>query len=372
VAATHDTGKDIYLLNEYDVLNISDLSVDQNLGRSEAVVTVSNADQSWNIFLSDPTNHGNLAIVELKFSGLSENMSVFRGVVDHVEYSDRDMTASLYIYDRLAKILDQEIDPRPDALDMVNGASTNPADFIWDILTAEAGLDDTASQDNIDIDYTKWSDWRTKLSSQNFTIGARIPRTHTYRSALQAILYFCSSWGFMTNEGKIGFDYAANDAVAGDDTWTQAHILMDVDGSRIDGNRPYPDLTEIVNNQWVSHGFDSTTGIWTSAEQGTIVQNQDTTSQGDYGVMSIAEANPIIWHEDATSATGGSDWVEDIHANPRIFSELTTWLYGARVEIGDVIDLTDADWSWTNELMKVERILSFNLTNFTIQVLLRA
>lgn len=372
VATIHSTGIDIYILAEYDVMNVSDLSVDQNLGRPEAVVTVSNADQSWNIFLSDLTNHGNLGIIELKFSGLSENMSLFRGVVDHVELSDRDMTASIYLYDRLAKFLDQEMDPRPGALDLVNGPYTNPMSFIWEILVTEGGLDSTASQANRDIDYAKWDALKTKLAAQNFNIGVRIPRMHTYRSAIQAILYLCSCWGFMTHEGKIGFDYAANDAGAGDDTWTQAHILMNQNGRDIDGNAPYTDITEIVNDQWVSHGFDHTTGIWLSDTDGTIVHNSDGTSQGVYGIMASAEANPIVWHDTIASATGGSDWVEDIHKDPMIFAPLTTWLYGARVEIGDVIDLTDGDWSWTNKLMKVERVLSWNVTDFAIQVLLRA
>lgn len=372
VAATHNTATDIYILNEYPVLNISDISVDNELGSSEAVVTVSNADQSWNIFLSDLTNHGNQAQIELKFDGLSENMTVWSGVVDHTEYEDDSMTLSIYLSQPIAKLLDTTIDPRPEALIMVNGPDDNPLDFIWAILVDEGGLDSTASQANKDIDYASWSATQVKVGAQNIDIRARLSRSHTYRSAIQAVLYICSCWSFITHEGKIGFAYAANDAVAGDDTWTAAHILRTVDGSRIAGHRISTDVEEIVNDQFVSHEYIYTRGKWQSDIDGTIVNNQDATSQNDYGVHSLAEADTNIWHFDVASATGGSDWVEDINKDPKIFSSITTWLYGARIQPGDVVDLTDPDYGFTNKLMKIERILSFNMTNFTLTVLARA
>lgn len=372
IADTHADTTDIYIMTIYPVMNISDLSFDPFLGTPEAVVTVSNADQSWNIFLSDLTNHTRLAIIELQFTGLDEYMPIFTGIVDHVEYSDINMTCSIYLNHKLAKFLNQEIDPDTDALDMVNGPDTNPMDFIWAILVDEGGLDSEESQDNIDIDHTMLDITRTKLTAQNISIGARIPRAHTYRTAIQLILDLCSCWGFVTNEGKIGFDYAANDAVAGDHTWTQAHILSSVDGGDVDGNRPFTDASEIVNWQNMAYGYvphgipDDTLGLWT----GTTI-NQDGTSQGVYGLAAIAEAGTLVWHNNAASATGGSDWVEDIHKNPMVFSEIKTWLYGARVQIGDVIDFTDADYGWTNELLKIMNV-SWDLTNFVITVLVRA
>jgi hypothetical protein len=374
IAATHNDNSDIYLFDIYSVLDVSDISIDPDLGASEAIVTLSNADQSMNIFLSDLTNHGNPARIELGISGESDTMTVFTGVIDHTEFSDRDMTCSLYLTQQstVLNLLDQTISPAPDALDMVNGVDTNPLDFIWSILTAEGGLDSTVTQDNIDIDYTTWSAVQTKVGTQNFSIGARIPRSHTYRSALQLILDFCSCWAFITNEGKLGFAYADNDAVAGDDTWSESEILHKVNGSTIDGHRVSTDQSEIINNQFVSFGFSITTGLWSSSELGTTLQNQEATSQSDYGVRSIAEADTQIWHVDVTSATGGSNWVESIHKDPKILSEVTAWLYGARSQIGDVIDLTDVDYGFTNKLMKIMRIVSFNLTDFTVTVLMRA
>jgi hypothetical protein len=372
VAATHSTGRDIYLFDSYPVLGVSDISVDNNLGESEAVVHVSNADQSWNIFLSDPTNHGNLARIELTISPIADNMTLFTGAVDHVEYSDRDMSCYIYLRDRLAKTLDQQMGSSFSNVDYT-AVAQNAADIAWDILTTLASLDDTSTQDNIDIDYTKWDAWKTKLTAQNMDdMKGYFVGGSTYRSAIQQILYVTSSWGFITNEGKLGFDYADNDAVAGDDTWTQAHILTEVGGSRVDGNRPVTDLENLVNYQYVSYGHDPILGTWQSEIDGTPVLNQDLTSQDEYGISAIAEANPNFWHHDSASATGGSDWVESIHSTPKIYTELMTWMYGFRTEIGDVIDLTDADYGWTNKLMKVERIQSLNMTNFTLTLLLRA
>ncbi len=374
IATTHNIGTDIYLFDSYPVLDISDISVDPDLGASQAVATLSNADQSMNILLSDLTNHGNPARIELGISGQSDTMTVFTGVIDHTEFGDRDMTCSLYLTQQssVLNLLDQTISPLPDALTISQGSDNNPLDFIWAILVDEGGLDSTASQDNIDIDYTTWSAVQVKLGAQNFNMQASIPRSYTYRSAIQLILDFCSCWGFITNEGKIGFAYAANDAVGGDDTWTAAHILRTVDGSLIDGHRVTTDQAEIVNNQFVSFGYDLDTRLWSSSESGTTLQNQEATSQVVYGVRSIAEADTQIWHVDITSATGGSDWVEDINKDPKILSEIVTWLYGARSQIGDVIDLTDGDYGFANKLMKIMRIVSFNMTDFTVTVLMRA
>lgn len=365
IADTHNIGQDIYIHAEYDVLDVTDISTDPDFGSSEAVAHLSNADQFWNIFLSDPTNHGNPASIELKFDALAENMYIYRGVVDHVEYGDRDMSIYLYLKDPLDKKLNEVIDPSFGALQLYI-PSENPMDTIWAILVTEGEFDSTESQANVDIDWAKFDAVRTKLTAQNLSFTARIPRSHTYRSACQTVLYLASCWAFRTNEGKIGFAYAANDAGGGDDTWTQDHILDDVNGGRVDGNRPYTDASGIVNLQNTAWGYDIDLKTWGGNEI-----NSDGTSQNNYGTLTIVEADYIIWHDDAASTVGGSDWIESIYASPRIYSELLTWLNGIRSEIGDTIDLTDADYGWTNNLMKIERILSINMSDFTIAVLLR-
>lgn len=365
-AETHDTGKDIYIHEEKAVLSITDLTIDPDFGANEAVVEVSNADQAWNIFLSDLTNHGKTATINLKFDGLDERMPLFTGVVDHVEYSDSNMSAFIYLSDTVTKKLDEQIGAPGDEIDWYTVAAQTPSDMVWELLTTFAGLDDTITQANKDIDWASWGAWAGFVSAQNLSFKAKIPKGHTYRSAIQAILYLAQSWTFLTNEGKLGFHYRDNDTISGDDTWTQAQIITDVDGSKVDGNRPYTDIEEIVNWQNVAHGYDPDTGIWRSATLGNPVVNQDAASQNAYGLQAMAEADTIIWHDDIASAQGGSDWFEGIHSNPKVYTELLTSLYGYRVEIGDVIDLTDADYGWTNELVKIEKILAIDLTNFTI------
>lgn len=372
VADTHADTTDIYLMAIYPIMNISDISFDELLGTPEAVVTVSNADQSWNIFLSDLTNHTKLAIIELGFTGLSEWISIFTGEVDHVEYSDMNMTCSIYIVHKLTKFLNEEIGNSRDVLEYT---AQNAADIIWGILVTEGGLDSELSQDNKYLDYKLWGDWKTKLAGENMDdIAARIPKSHTYRSACQLVLDLTSSWAFITNEGKIGFTHAVNDAGGSDDTWTRAQILSSVDGSDVEGNRPHTNVEELVNFVNVAYGYDpkgipdptGVLGLWTATEP------VSGSTSADYGLSSIAEANVYIWHDDQASALGGAGWVIDIHENPMVFFETKVWLYGARVQIGDTIDLTDTDYGWSNELMKVMRIISFDLTNFVITVLVRA
>ncbi len=368
IAATHSNNEDIYIMTIYQILSITDLSIDPDFGANEAVVEVSNADQSWNIFLSAPQNHGKSATIELKFDALAETMALFTGVVDHVEFSDVNMSAFVYLSDRLTKKLDETIGSARDVIDWYTVAAQTPDIMVWELLTTFAGLDNTPSQDNIDIDYSKLEAWTAKTLNQNLSFKALIPKSHTYRSAIQMILYLSQSWAFITNEGKVGLAYRDNDAVSGDDTWTQAQLLTEVGGSKVDGNRPYTDLTEIINWQNVAHGYDPLTGIWASETLGTAVINVDNASQALYGLQAMAEADVLVWHDDVASATGGSDWFESIHSTPKKYSELFTWLYGFRTEPGDVIDLTDADYAWTNELIKIEKILSINLIDFTISL----
>lgn len=368
-AATHSNGTDIFLFNEHDVMSVSDLSIDPDLGSSECVVTVSNADQAWNIFLSDLTNHGNAGTIELEFAGLVESITLFSGVADHVEFDSDNMQASIYLVDRLAKILDQEINPTPTDQEFpTTNHPTNPLDWIWDLLTDEAGLDDTASTDNIDIDYASWDAVKTKVATKNSNMDMRLPRFHTYRSAIQLILYMWSCQAFITHEGKLGFAYMLNDAGAGDDTWADAQILRTVNGSPIDGNRVYTDLSELVNSLQTFFDYDfSANRTWGGSHTQT-----DATSIADYGISKLVEENNIIWHEAIASAQGAMDWQEAIHKDPKIFSVLTTYLYGIRSEIGDTIDLSDADYGFANKLMKIDKILRIDMDNFTITVLLRA
>ena len=276
------------------------------------------------------------------------------------------MSAFIYISNKVTKKLDEQIGVAREEIDWYTVAAQTPSDMVWELLTTFAGLDSTITQANKDIDFASWGGWAGFVSAKNLSFKAQIPKSHTYRSAIQMILYLAQSWVFLTNEGKLGFGYRANDAATGDDTWTQAQILTDVDGSKVDGNRPYTDIEEIINWQNVAHGYDPLTGIWASETLGTPVINQDAASQTAYGLQAMAEADPLVWHDDVASATGGSDWFESIHSNPKVYTELRTWLYGARVEIGDIIDLTDADYGWTNKLVKIEKILAIDLTNFTI------
>ena len=367
-AEAHDTGKDIFIHEEKAVLGISDLSFDPDFGANEAVVEVSNADQAWIIFLNDDTTHGKMATINLKFDGLAERMPLFTGFVDHVEFSDRNMSAFIYLSDRTTKKLDEQIGAPRETIDWHTVAAQTPSDMVWRLLTNSefADLDDTITQANKDIDWASWGAWAGFVSAQNLSFKAQIPKGHTYRSIIQAILYLSQSWTFLSNEGKLAFGFRANTAITGDDTWTQAQLLTEVDGSKVDGNRPYTDIEEIINWQNVAHGFDPNTGIWTSQTLGNPVIRQDAASQTIHGIQAMAEADPIIWHDDIASATGGSDWFESIHSGTKKYTELRTWLYGYRTQIGDIIDLTDADYGWTNKLVKIEKILSIDLDNFTI------
>lgn len=364
VAAAHDDNSDIYILDTYAVLSGPLLGFDPELGASDTVVHLSNADKAWNIFLSDRTHHGNIASLELSFDGLSESMYLYRGILDHVEPSSSDMSIYLYLKDRISDKLDEVIDPAHDALTLFQ-ASKNPMDAIWEILVTEGGFDSETSQANLDIDYTKWNACKTKLTAQNLSFSMTIPRSHSYRSAVQTILYLANCHGFITNEGKIGFDYAVNDAVSGDDTWTRDKLLSEVSGGKVN-SRVYTDTDNIVNWQKTFHGYDVTEAIWS----GTDI-DQNTASQSRYGIQSIVEADYVVWHDDLSSAQGGSAWVETMNKDPKIFAELLTWLYGARMEIGDVVDLTDSDYGWSNEYLKIEQV-KMNMENFTTQFLTRA
>lgn len=331
---------------------ISNLSRTGNLPIGEILVTVMNTDGFWNTFISTEGEFTKTGSIEIYHAGDSEYMPLFTGEVMRATGIDEEMKMTLLIRDRLSAILDAPLGSANDLKDYTDAART-PAELVWKILTEEAGFDTTINQSNTDFDFGSWGAWQAATSANNLSFKALF-YGNSIRSAIREILRMSQSFAWVTNEGKLAFEEKVNTSVAGDDTWTKEHILS---------NTPDPNIDHIINDQHIYYNYSTFAGGWESNHA-----HADFTSQGFYGVHPHTENTPIVWHNDLASATGAALWIDHLYDGKQVFTSVKVPWYGFRTQIGDIIDLTDADWGFSNDLFKVHEIEDINLDDYTITV----
>lgn len=340
--------------SEYDdhVFSISNISRFGNLGVGELVVRVINTDDQWNNFISTEGELSKSGQVNLYHAGDAEYMPMFTGEVVKAPTVPGQQMVDLIIRDRLAVKLDGPLGSPQDPKDYTDTGRT-PAELIWKILTEEADFDTTINQTNPDFDWLMFGDFQGYTSSQNLSVKAYF-YGNTIRSAIREILRISSGMGWITNEGKLGLTQADVSEVVGDDTWTREHIIE---------MTPVPNIENITNKQYTYWGYDYETGSW----EGNIELN-DAVSQGHYGLHEAWEASALVWHDDQPSAVGGRDWIDSLWDGKRIECSITVPWYGFRMQIGDILDITDAEFGFNNDIFKVLAVENINFDDYTITV----
>lgn len=331
---------------------ISNLSRDGNLSTGEVLVTVMNTAGQWNTFITTEGELKKSGDIQIYFDGDAENMPLFNGEVVRATGIDEEMKMTLLIRDRFAAALDAPLGSANDLKDYTDAART-PADLVWKILTEEAGFNAGITQANPDIDFDKFGNWQATTSTNNLSFKALF-YGNSIRSAIREILRMSQSFGWITNEGKIAFKEMFNEEITGDDTWTKEHIIS---------NTPDVDVDFIMNDLKIYYNWSTFTG-----EFETFHNAVDATSQGFYGTHEHTENTPIVWHNDLASAQGGALWLDHLYDGKRVFTSVKVPWYGFRTQIGDVIDLTDADWGYSTDLFKVHAIEGIDLDDHTITV----
>jgi hypothetical protein len=330
--------------------SISNFATRGNLGTAEILITLTNTDQQWMNFIQTEGELTKAGVIDLYHFGDSEYMPIFTGLVMAAEYSDEGKV-SLRLRDRFALLLDAGIGSISSPVDYSDTGRT-PAEIVWKILTEEVGLDSTETSNNPDIDYDLWNFWQAWCATAGLSFKAYI-FGNSARSTIREVLRLSNSMGWISNEGKIAFDAMPAGTVP-DDTWTQEHILRTAPGVHVDF---------IVNDQTTRFGWDRASGTWEG-----FVSGSDATSQSNYGTHAIVEASALVWHDTAASATAGQGFVDDLYDGKYVTSRITVPWYGYRTQVGDIVDITDADYSFTNYYFKVFELSDINMDKYTITV----
>ncbi len=327
------------------VLGVTQIHRDTRLSTGTTKVTVSNADQAWNIFLSDPTNMHRTASVSLYWLGDTEYMPLMTGTVERVEYRDPDI--NIFIRDRMSAMLGFPLGSGQAVQDYYTTGAWNAADLVWEILTDVGGLDATANSTNTDIDYDRWVEWKSFLSGRASSIKARFTG-HSIQTALLNIATLTVSWIWVNNEGK--FSFAPNDLPT--TALTESDFLkMDVDES----------TDAIINRYEVYYGFDVDNGNFLVTPE--VQENAD--SRTDYGAHDFTVEDRIVWHTNSASASPAATRAIALKKDPILLAIITSPFYHYRLQITDNLTLTEAHKGLVAEGARINE-LDIDISNATI------
>ena len=117
-------------------------------------------------------------------------LQIGAGFLTNVSYNDHQ--ASLNFKNRL-DLLSQvfvSTDTTSKLGVSFTGSEYNPADIVWQILTANshgANFSAVDCQTNPEIHYDSWLQWRTNLAAENITVQGFFPYGTNYVEALKSI-----------------------------------------------------------------------------------------------------------------------------------------------------------------------------------------
>lgn len=149
----------------------------------------------------------------------TEELTLFTGYVIDSNYDYDTRSMSLTMQDRLSLALENKLQSISagqvypvwtnyyDATGLVKQDEHVVSDIVWIILTDYAGLDDTASTANTDIDYTSWSAWAAVVDAGGyaiFDIGV-VANGETCSDILMKIARLTESIFWCGGSGKIKF-----------------------------------------------------------------------------------------------------------------------------------------------------------------------
>lgn len=308
----------------------------------DLVVTVLNDAGEFNFLNTTKTNLTKAGQLKVGYAG--ELINRYEGKLDRVEFSaDRRPFARLTFRTRVGEILQKTIGSEPTPV-LYTSSNYNPMDLAWDILTNYAGLDNTASAANVDIDYDSWAKTKTLHTALAFEVKARYTG-QTVADAISQIADLTDTVIYGEADGKIVFKKYVPEVTAGG-FYEFDSQNADIQTARMGFDRK----KRIINKAVVSYGYNPSTQIWAG-----VVTVEDTTSQTNFGLNSRVFQNVNVWHETQLSATSHADHIVYRYADPaeEIVFDTKRGTQALIHQIGDVIEVTWPDRSYTNKKFRI-------------------
>lgn len=280
-------------------------------------------------------NMGKPCSLNLSFSGIVGSLRLLKGTVEDVKFEGA--TVTMWIRDKMALMLEKRMGSGPLPVDYYTTVDPfNPADLVWLILTQWGELDDTASADNIHIDYTSWLAWKARCLAHNYQVRARFPGT-TILNALLRVGDLTNSFVWVDGAGKFQFSmfeppysfsasdraYDTDNAVAidvaiekstvknavtiyyGHDPDANYEPAATITSNKIGFGNDNPDRIYLVehydNSNFLAFGFDTNDPVTVSGSKRNDGIYGIETVEG--GVMTMFNSNGLTQETDGASVT---------------------------------------------------------------------
>jgi len=228
-----------------------------------------------------------------------------------------------------------------------NFTSYNPADIVWDILTTYADLSNLQSEENPDIDYSSWQQWKSDCQDLHFFFQAKFTG-QTVGKALQLIRDLTNSDIFANGQGKIVF-YVFSPSSPPESAYSfNANYFREP--------QLQFDSSSLVNDLTVFYGLDLSYNTW----QG-FYNKVDSASQDNYGASSSIDQRSIVWHATQLSAQNYADRRIAVFKSPLKILNFDSFFMSYPLEVCDYVRVTDTFFNLDAHWFRVFKIsLSLN------------
>jgi hypothetical protein len=337
--------------NDYEdyVISVSRIKRDANLTVGMATVTLNNGTGTFNFWKDVDKANPQLnesAQIKVYISGSPADLfTLFGGRVQEVELVGS--RAIVRIKDHVMDFLQKPLGTGRLA-HLFIGKPWTPHEMVWRILieASGAGLDDTESVNNTDINWTSFVNWRDSyLATKAYSLKAKFT-SQKIRWALLKIAQMTHSYIFIDTDGKVAFAPSLGTGYNYSESNTSERkfsISMD----------------NMITRNLVQYGYNTTADQWL----GNTGYNIQVTSEAQHGRYTYDEESRVIWHhgpvddQDGSALEDRNQIREDFAFPPRFFN-ITTTLAGMIEEIGNNATISDTLLGISNETIVIEEILT--------------
>jgi len=309
-----------------------------DLRAQTATINLSNADQTFNFLVADPTKLRSACAIKFgvtKYTYLvsgyvtdgyvedtaEELTTMFAGTIDAARFSDSNLDITLI--DKFKYLSERKIGDTTSPVNYTSSAYLIH-DLAWYVCTSYGGLSAAVTSSNPDIDYASFSSWTSVFSADNVRASAYLTGQQPIE-ILRKLAKLTQSAIYVEND-KIKFQRFSLADVAVN-TFTSEDI--------INANATLDDR-KIVNRQFVSADYDVTSKAF-----GITVLNVNSSSVNNYGLRENLIDDTFVWLTDSVSALNLAQRMITSKSEVYPAYELNVPMQGSLLTVGDTIGFID-------------------------------
>ena len=295
-------------------------------------ITLENASKLLNDIIEDRTKFRKEGEVTFGYQFNPSHVDfgcIAKGFLINANYSDSQVTLG---FKNQMDILSQ-VFVSTDTTSQLGASFINsnysPADMTFEILTANsygAGLDNTTSQANTDIDYQSWLDWKNTLGSESIVVQGFFPYGTNYVQALQGIAEITDSAIYVEANNKIVF----RRNLTGQNSFSAVVSASDIIQFDAKG-----DAYDMCNRYTIPLSF-TVSSNQISGPASTVTRN-NASSINSFGVLAKQPTSNLIWYVDTAGAANLGDRIIFRRREPELALSITTPLKYLQQQLGDII-----------------------------------